>query len=161
MKVEPANLAPLRLHVAESQEHFTKVLDAEGNASGMGHFFLRLEVTALIETVYIPLSIASGKKPTGFVYQIEGTGESGIVTTDISLRDVKESSVTQILLGTIAYVEIPKGMTATFQILIDMNGKIGREYVIAITRIDYKHNPSDARYQKYVEEIRTDTLKFH
>jgi len=127
----------------------------------MGHFFLHLEVTALTETIYVPLSIASGKKPTGFVYQIEGTGESEIVTTDIRLMEIKESGVTQILLGTITYVEIPKDMTAVFYISIDMKGKIGREYSIVITHMEYKLSPSDARYQKYVEEIRTDTLKFH
>jgi hypothetical protein len=51
-------------------------------------------------------------------------------------------------------------MTAIFDISIDMKGKIGREYGIAITHLQYKHDPSDARYKKYIEEIRTATLKF-
>lgn len=161
MEVQPSNLTPLRFHIEQLQKHFAKVHDAKGSASGMGQFLLHVQVTAVTETIYIPLSISSGKKPTGFTYQIEGTGESAIVTTDISLRDVKESGVTQILLGTITYVEIPKDMTATFRIRIDFKGKIGEEYAIAITRLEYKNKPSDARYQKYVEETRTDTLRFH
>lgn len=160
METTPTTSAPLRVRISKSQERFKRARDVDNNGSGMGHFSLHLAVTALTETVYIPLSISSGKKPTGFVYQIEGTGESGIVTTDISLRDVKKSGITQILLGTIAYVEIPKGMTALLHVVIDMRGRVGKEYAIAITQIKYKHHPSDARYQKYVEEIRTATLAF-
>lgn len=161
MEMQSINTTPFRLRFEQIQKNFKKVHDTEGNVSGMGQFLFHLEITAVEETLYVPLSISSGKKPTGFVYQIEGTGESGIVTTDISLRDVKESAVTQILLGTIAYVEIPKDMAATFRIRIDFEGKLGEEYAISITHIDYKYDPSDARYQKYAEEIRTDTLRFH
>lgn len=160
METKAASSAPFRLHIEEDKQSFRKIFDAEGNASGIGHFYLELEVTALTETLYLPLSIASGKKPTGFVYQIEGTGESQIVTTDVSLRNVKRSGVTQIRLGTITYVEIPKDMTATFHFSIEMKGKIGREYSIAITHIQYKNDLSDARYKKYVDEIRTGVLKF-
>jgi hypothetical protein len=161
MEIQPATSAPLRLHIREMQENFTKVPDEDGNASGLGHFFLNLGVTALAGTVYIPLSIASGKKPAGFVYQIEGTGESEIVTANVEVRDAKKTGVTEILLGTIPYVEIPMGMTATLYLSIDIKGRIGKEYAIAITRIDYKRDLSDARYQKYVEETRTNTLNFY
>jgi hypothetical protein len=152
---------PLRIHVEDSTEEFTKIHDAEGSASGIGHFFLHIKVTALQNTLYVPLSIASSKKPTGFVYQIEGTGDSSIESADISLKDIKESGITQILLGTITYCEIPQGKTATFRVSIDIKGKIGREYAIVINRIQYKLNPTDTRYQKYTEEIRTSVLKFH
>jgi hypothetical protein len=54
METGAANLAPLSIRIAKRDEHFRKVRDAEGGASGMGRFFLELQVTALTETVYIP-----------------------------------------------------------------------------------------------------------
>lgn len=160
METKLANPAPFRVRIENNQANVTKERNSDGTLFATGHFFLDLEITALDETVYIPLSISSGKKPTGFVYQIEGTADSSIVTTDISLRHVKETGVTQILLGTITYAEIPKGMTGLFRIAVYIEGKAGHEYSIAITHIEYKLDPSDARYHKYVEEVRSDTLKF-
>lgn len=160
METKLAGPAPFRVDIENNQASVAKERNSDGSLSATGHFFLDLGITALEETVYIPLSISSGKKPTGFVYQIEGTGDSSIVTTDISLKHAKESGVTQILLGTIAYVEIPKGMTGLFRIAVYIQGEAGNEYSITITHIEYKHDPSDARYQKYVGEIRSGTLKF-
>ncbi len=147
----------LKVRVQKSQARFKRIRDPKGPDSGVGEFFLLLDITALEETVCIPISIASGKKPTGFVYQIEGTAEGSISTTDISC---KGDGVTQITLGTILYAKIPKGKTATFRILVEMRGKVGKSYTIAINRINYKFDPSDARYEKYQNEIRTKAFAF-
>jgi len=147
----------MKVHVDKTQSRFKRVRDGNGSRTGIGEFFLLLSITAKDTALYIPLSIASGKKPTGFVYHIEGTAEGMISTTDISVRG---EGVTQLTLGTILYAKIPVGKTAVFRLLIEMRGKVGKTYGIVINRINYKHNPSDARYQKYLQEIPTKTVKF-
>lgn len=149
--------ASIKVRVQKTQARFKRIRNSQGPGGGVGEFFLLLDITAVQEAVYIPMSIASGKKPTGFVYQIEGTKEGTISTTDISCSGV---GVTQVTLGTLLYCKIPAGATATFRVLIEMRGKVGKEYRIVINRIHYKHSPSDARYQKFLEEISTTTLKF-
>ncbi len=150
-------IASIEIRVQKRQARFKRIRNPQGPDMGVGEFFLLVEITAVQVAVYIPLSVASGKKPAGFVYQIEGTGEGAIATTDISCKGDK---ITQLLLGTIRYAKIPPGETATFRLLVDIKGKIGKEYTIVINRIHYKHDPSDARYQKFLEEINTPTLKF-
>lgn len=147
----------LKVQVQKKQARFKRVRESKGPDSGIGEFFLLLQVTALKNDVYIPLSIASGKKPTGFVYQIEGTKEGTISTTSISCTG---AGVTQITLGTILYCKIPAGKTAIFRILIEMRGKAGSEYSVTITRIHYKHDPSVARYEKFSETISGQRLRF-
>lgn len=147
----------LEVRVQKSQGRHKRIRDPQGPDSGIGEFFLLVDVTAQEKTAYIPISIASGKKPTGFVYQIEGTAPGAISTTDISCSG---TGVTQITSGTILYAKIPKGKTATFRVLVEMRGKAGKEYTILIERINYKFDPGDARYQKFEEEIRSKTLVF-
>ncbi|HVU80022.1 MAG TPA: hypothetical protein VHD37_01520 [Candidatus Paceibacterota bacterium] len=142
--------------VQESQARLKRVHNPGGNDTGIGEFFIALDIIALQETVYVPISIASGKKPTGFVYQIEGTGEGSISTTDISCRG---DGVSDITLGTLLYAKIPQGKTATFRISIQMKGNPSREYRILINRISYKLNPSDARYKKLDTALATKVLK--
>lgn len=148
----------IKVRLEKTQGHFKRVRNPKGADSGIGEFLFLITITAVEETVYIPLSVASGKKPTGFVYQIEGTAEGSIVTTDIT---AKGKGVTQITLGTILYLKIPKGVTATFRLLVTMEGKAEKSYKIVINEINYKHDPSDARYKKYLEDISSKTLKFH
>lgn len=147
----------IKVHVRKRQARFKRIRVPQGPDVGVGEFFLLVEVTAVKETVYIPTSIASGKKPTGFVYQIEGTAEGTIVTTNISCNG---AGVTQVTLGTILYCKIPAGKTAIFRVLVSMRGGAGKEYKVVINRIHYKHTPSDARYQKFTEEINSSILKF-
>jgi hypothetical protein len=147
----------LKVRIQKSQARFKRVRDPEGPDAGIGEFFLLVDITALREAVYIPISIASGKKPTGFVYQIEGTGAGSLSTADISCRGAQ---VTQVTWGTILYAKIPSGKTATFRVLVEMKGKIGKAYTVAINRINYRFDPSDARYQKYEQEVRSKTLTF-
>jgi hypothetical protein len=152
----PTGDTSLVVRLEKKQERFKRIR-LPGPDQGVGEFFLLLTITALKEDVYIPLSIASGKKPTGFVYQIEGTGQGTISTTDISASG---DGVTQITLGTLLYAKIPRGKTATFRILVEMKGIAGKSYAVVINQISYKHAPTDARYQKFLTDIRTDTLKF-
>ena len=151
------NNEALSVSIRKSQKHFKRVRDPEGPDVGIGEFLFYVHVTAVAETVYIPISIASGKKPTGFVYQIEGTAKGAIATTDITCKGV---GVTQITLGTIVYAKIPFGATAIFRIHVEIRGQIGKEYHIAINRIHFKRDIQDVRYEKFLKEISTRSLKF-
>ena len=146
----------IHCEVQKTQARSKEIHNPDGPNRILGEFFLALNVTALQETVYIPISIASGKKPTGLVYQIEGTAEGVISTTDISCRG---EGVSQVTLGTILYAKIPHGKTATFRILVEMNGKTGKEYKIVINRVNYKLDISGARYKKFDTTIGTEILR--
>lgn len=140
-----------------SQAYFLKKIYRLKDARGQGQFDLSLDVTCLQEAVYIPLSLASGKKSTGFIYQIEGTAEGAISTADIVCHG---EGVTQITLGTLRYVKIPTGKTADFRFTFLIEGDYGKEYKIVINRINYKLDPRDARYKKFDVAFETKTLEF-
>jgi len=123
----------------------------------IGHYLLLLTITAKKDTVFVPLSIASGKKQTGFIYQIEGTGDSSIVTAKVTARG---EEITLVTLGTIVYAKIPPQRTGEFNIQIQIKGKTGKVYKFLIHRINYKLAVTDARYNQYLKEIPSDTLKF-
>ena len=146
----------IKIHVRKRQARFKRA-HALGSDQGIGEFFLLVDISALKEIVYIPISIASGKKPTGFVYQIEGTKEGTISTTNISCSG---DGITQITLGTLLYCKIPAGKTATFRILVEISGKTGTDYKVVANQINYKLSPNDARYKKFVGDISSEILKF-
>jgi hypothetical protein len=114
-------------------------------------------VTSKQGEVYVPLSIASGKKVTGFVYQIEGTGVGSLATANVEGKGV---GVTQVTLGTLRYAKIPLEKTASFRIQVEMKGKIGKEYSALIHQINYKLSATDARYKKFLGGVSTRTLEF-
>ena len=143
--------------IQKSQGRFVRVKKEKENDHGIGHYFLLIQVHAKSTDVYMPVSIASGKKSTGFVYMIEGTAEGNIVKTDISVRG---EGLTQITSGTLKYAKIPKGKKAEFRIQIEMRGKIGKSYTIVIDRIHYKLAPSDARYKRADKTLRSRTVEF-
>jgi hypothetical protein len=147
----------LSVRISKTQARFKRIKNPKGADVGLGHYFLLLAVTATKETVYVPLSISSGKKVSGFMYQIEGTATGTLATADVSLH---ENSATQVTLGTLLYAKIDAGKTATFRIQVDIKGKIGKRYTIQIYQISYKSNPSDARYKKFLEGVYTRTLAF-
>ena len=147
----------LYLQVKESRANFQHVRTTDTRTIGQGQFGLILDIIALQGAVYIPISIASSKKPTGFVYQIEGTSQGDISTAEVSCRG---EGVTQITLGTLRYAKIPQGSTAHFRFIFHIEGGIGKVYKIVINRINYKLNPNDARYKKFNTTISTDMLKF-
>lgn len=147
----------LKVKVEKTQARFKRIKVPREKDIGHGEFFLLLDITALKDYVYIPISIASGKKATGFIYQIEGTAEGKILTTDLTCRG---EGVTKITLGTLLYAKIPTGTAASFRMLIEIRGGISKEYKIVINRINYKLNPSDARYKRLDVEIGTKGVKF-
>lgn len=144
--------------IKETQAHFLqKLRDDEGRTIGHGQFILHIDAIALQGTVYIPLSLASGKKITGFVYQIEGTAEGTISTANITCRG---KGITQVTLGTLLYAKIPQGSTASFNLVVDVKGGIGKTFKVVVNRVNYKLNPSDARYKKFDVALATKALKF-
>lgn len=149
---------PLYINVQKTQARVKKIHDSKGRDLGLGEFFFLIDIHAAKETLYIPVSIASSKKSTGFVYQIEGTAQGTIVTTDISCHGDEMREVT---LGTLLYCKLPAGKTATFRILVTIKGNIGKSYKIVLTRINYKFDPADARYKQLPQEISTKVLPFH
>lgn len=141
----------------KNQARFERIKTKGAADKGVGHYFISIDITAKKQSVYIPLSIASGKKPTGFSYHIEGTAAGAIMRADVTCRG---EGVTQITLGTIVYVKIPAGKTGTFRILVDIRGKIGNEYKLLIYRINYKLALTDARYLQYLKEINSESATF-
>jgi hypothetical protein len=149
---EPA----ISVRIRKTNAHFRRMREG-GVEFGAGKFFLLIDITAIKEDIFIPISIASGKKPTGFIYEIVGTKAGMISTTDISCEG---KEISQITLGTILYCKIPATKTGTFRIIVETRGKIGGVYNIVINRINFKHDPSDARYGKFVEDLSSESVKF-
>jgi len=122
-----------------------------------GQFYLTLEITAKQGTVFIPLSIASGRKTAGFMYQIEGTAEGTIDTASV---EVKGDGVTQVTVGTLLFAKIPTGKTARFTLELMIRGALKKKYKIVITRLNYKLALTETRYQQYLKELHSDDLTF-
>lgn len=141
----------------KSRSHFERIKVIDGPDKGIGHYSMLLDITAKKETIVIPLSIASGKKVTGFMYQIEGTSEGSVSKAEV---EAKGDGITQVTIGTLVYAKIPVGKTATLRINVEIRGKIGKAYTFIVYRINYKLEVTDARYKQYTKEIHSDTLKF-
>jgi hypothetical protein len=149
--------AYITVNVDTNQARFQRIKKKDAEDKAVGNFLLELLVTAKQQPIFIPLSIASGKKPTGFIYQIEGTAEGVLAGATITCRG---DTVTQVTVGTLLYAKIPTRETASFRIQASIRGKFGKTYKIIISRINYKLTLSDARYQQYLKEIISDTIKF-
>ena len=126
-----------------------KLPGSRGTLSVSGNYALFLDVTADKETVFLPVSIASGRKSTGFIYYIEG---AKIVSSSAEIA-VSGSGITMVASGTIPYCKIPVGKTARFKIFTEVNVESTRQYKFVISRINYKLNPNDARYKRFITEI--------
>jgi len=132
-----------------------KLPGSRGKLSISGSYVLFLDVTAHKETVFLPVSIASGRKSTGFIYYTEGAkivGSSAQIT-------VSGEGITMVASGTIPYCKIPAGKTAHFKIFADVDVESARQYRFVISRINYKLNPNDARYKRFITEISTSLVK--
>lgn len=147
----------IHVQVRKSNAHFRRIHERGKAESGAGKFFLLIDITAPKKDVFVPVSIASGKKPTGFIYEIVGTAEGIIATTNITSEG---DAVSQITLGTIVYCKIPAMKTGTFRVQVETRGKIGGEYKVVINRINYKYDPSDARYEKLVADFESESVRF-
>ena len=147
----------LLVKVRDTDASFRRTRVPDGPDKVVGKFWFDIDLSALNADLYVPSSVSSGKKPTGFVYQLEGTVPGMIATTDIECRG---AGITQITLGTIIYTKIPKGGTASFRIRIEMRGQVGKSYGARIRQIHYKRDPGDARYQKVPQDIGMKLLRF-
>lgn len=147
----------ISVRLQRTNAQFRKVHIKGGDDIGKGTFLFLLDVTALSRDVYIPISVASGKKPTGFIYQIEGTKAGTIATTEITCEG---KDISQITLGTIIYCKVPATKIGTFRIIVEMQGKLGGDYTVVLNRIHYKYDPSDARYLKLEENFRSESVSF-
>lgn len=149
--------AYIDVKVKKSNARFERIRKKGEDDKAVGHFFIAIDITAKQQEVFFPISIASGKKTAGFMYQIEGTGTGSIVSTDIKVRG---EEITQVTLGTLLYAKIPTGKTASFQIQATIRGSFSKTYKIVFSRLNYKLNLIDARYQQYLKEIHTDSVTF-
>lgn len=124
---------------------------------GVGKFFMLITVTAKKQEVYVPLSMASGKKTAGLMYHIEGTGEGVIASTSI---DASGADVSQITIGTLQFCKIQPGATATVRVQVTTRGQAGKSYRIIISRLNYKLSLSETRYQQYLKPLPSKSVKF-
>lgn len=147
----------LYVDVQDTKASFKRTRNPDGLDPVIGKFWFELNITAGTKDIYLPVSVASGKKPAGFVYQLEGTVPGQISKTDISC---KGEGITQITLGTIVYCKIPAEMTAAFRIRIEMRGQVGKSFRAVLTHMHYKFDLRDTRYQKHIQQIHTKMLKF-
>jgi hypothetical protein len=148
---------PITIVRKKSQEYFYTIKNKkESDDFGLGKFLLRFELTARAETLYIPISIASGRKSAGFIYHIEGTAE-GASTATITC---KGNDIVTVTSGSISYSKIPAGKTALFTIMAEVTGVEGKFYKIVLSRINYKINPNDLRYKRFLTEIASTELRF-
>jgi hypothetical protein len=149
--------AYVAVEIKSNQAIFQKIKKRGEEDKALGNFYIEIEITAKQQEVYFPLSVASGIKPAGFMYQIEGTAEGKIVTTEIKVRG---KGVEQVTLGTLLYAKIPTGKTGLFRIQATIQGKLNKKYQIVFTRLNYKLKLTDVRYQQYLKEIRSDSVLF-
>lgn len=143
--------------VKKNQARFQRVKQKGVEDKALGKFYVEIDITAKQVDIYIPLSIASGKKTAGFMYQIEGGAAGSIVTADVTVRG---DGVSQVALGTLLYAKIPAGKSASFQIQATIRGAFGKAYKIVFTRLNYKRHLTEARYQQYIKEISSDSVTF-
>jgi hypothetical protein len=68
------------IKVKDLKQSARRIPDPEKPDSVHGKFWFTIDITASAKDIYVPLSIASGKKPAGFMYQIEGTSDRGYCT---------------------------------------------------------------------------------
>lgn len=147
----------INVKVKKSQARFQRIKQKGVEDKALGKFYFEIEITAKQAEVFVPMSVASGKKTAGFMYQIEGTAAGSIVTTDVKVRG---EGVSQVTVGTLLYVKIQTGKTASFQIQATIRGSFGKAYKIVFTRLNYKLNLTDARYQQYLKAIPSKSVKF-
>ncbi len=146
----------VQIKVKKNQARFDRIKTKDKPDRFEGKFFLLIDIKAKKETVFVPTSISSSRKPTGFMYHIEGTAEGSVSRASVSSRG---EGVTQVTVGTLQYTKILAGKTASFRIQIEIKGKSAKIYNIVINRINYKLGLTDTRYQQYIKPIVSDKVK--
>ncbi len=154
MKVEGID-PNVEVKVKKNQGRPEKVRQNGKEDKVFGRFYMEVAITAEQSDVFVPISIASGKKTAGFMYQIEGTSESSLVNASIKVRS---EGISQVTLGTLLFAKIPAGKTATFQIKAKIQGKENKKYKIVMTRLNYKLNLTQTRYNQYLKPITSESV---
>lgn len=149
--------AYIDVKVKKNQGRFKRIKQKGVADKAEGNFYIEINISAKQQDVFVPLSIASGKKVAGFMYQIEGTAEGSIITANV---EGNGDGVTQVSVGTLRYAKIPKGKTASFEIRAVMKGSFAKTYKLVFTRLNYKLTLTDARYQQYLKEIHSQSVSF-
>jgi hypothetical protein len=147
----------VEVKVKKNQARFQRVKKKGVEDRAVGKFYMEIDITAEQKDIFVPVSIASGKKVAGFMYQIEGTAEGKIDTANVRVRG---AGVSQVTVGKLLYAKIPAGKTASFEIRAEIRGAFAKKYQIVFTRLNYKLNLTDARYQQYLKEIPSDSVTF-
>lgn len=145
----------LEIDLQDWNSNLDRVSNPKGPDTNIARYYVRLDIRATKYTLYIPVSIASGKKSTGFIYQIEGTGEANASAT----IDSQGKNTTRVTFGSIEYCKIPPGQVASFKIITKVKGKRPKQYKFVLSRINYKLNPNDSRYKRVLTEISTDFIQ--
>lgn len=156
----PLKSPPLSIRIIRSQSHYyeTKLpRQEEYRGKGLGVYFLLFEVIAGLDAIYIPLSIATGRKSAGFLYVTEGDGKG---VPSVALVSEGGEGVTTVSSGSIVYVKIPQGRSARFRMNGEIIGTEGVGYRILLTVLSYKTNPNDFRYKKFLIDLGTELLSF-
>lgn len=139
------------IQVIESEARISKIPQPRGSYTLLGKYAVFIDVTAIKETLYLPVSIGSGRKSTGFIYLIEGATTVNSKAT-ISYKGEGTTIATS---GSVSYCKIPVGKTASFKIFSDVEVVPSKKYRFVISRINYKLNPNDSRYKRLITEIGT------
>ncbi len=147
----------IEVRAKKNQARFERIRQKGMGDTGVGKFYIQIDITAKQENVFVPISIATGKKTAGFMYQIEGTAPGSIATADIKTRG---EGVSQVTVGTLLYAKIPTGKTASFEVRATVRGKIGKVYKMVFTRLNYKLQLTEVRYHQYLKEIPTESAIF-
>ncbi len=147
----------INVKIHKNQARFKRVTKKDTKDKAVGNFYMEISITSKQEPVFIPLSIASGKKTAGFMYQIEGTGEGSIATANV---EVHGEGVSQVAVVTLLYAKIPTGVTASFEVRATIRGSFGKTYKIVFTRINYKLQVSEVRYLQYLKELHSKNIQF-
>jgi hypothetical protein len=71
---------------------------------------------------------------------------------------VRGAGVTQVVVGTLQYARVPAGKAASFEIRASVRGSVGKAYKLVFTRLNYKLQLADVRYQQYLKEIHSDKV---
>jgi hypothetical protein len=148
--------AYIDVKVKKSQGRGEKIKKSNNETVATGKFFMQIDIKAKQENVFIPLSIASGKKVAGFMYQVESTSVGSVSHTEIRVRG---EGVTLVSVGTLRYAKILPNSTATFEIRVTINGESSESYRIVFTRLNYKVKLTDLRYQQYLKEVHSENIK--
>lgn len=136
---------------------FARVRVEDGPDRATGTYVIEIAITAKSKSVYVPLTIASGKTTNGFMYHIDGTSESSIGQASVS---VSGDEVKRITIGSLDYVELTPKVTGLFRLEVVIKGRVGQTYQVVINRINYKLALADTRYQQYLKPVESKTLRF-